>query len=78
MVPGMAERDRFTCREQWNDWWRVASPPAGRALYRVNTGALWTWCTPHLWLPRGRQPGRRPGWGWVRHAPGRGAALTGY
>jgi hypothetical protein len=77
MVPGTVERDRFTSREQWNDWWRVTSPPAGRALYRVNAGALWRWRPTRLWQAGSRQPERRSASGWVRSAPGR-EALTGY
>ena len=77
MVPGTAERDRFTNREQWKDWWQAASPPGGRPLSRVNASGLWTWRRPQSWRWSSRQPGTRPGWGWARPTPGREAA-TGY
>jgi hypothetical protein len=77
MVPGMAERDRFTSREQWNDWWRVVSPPAAGALFRVNACALWRWRPARLAPFGSRPPGRRFSWGWARHTPGR-EVLTGY
>ncbi|MCA9876218.1 MAG: hypothetical protein KC442_00490 [Thermomicrobiales bacterium] len=36
MVPGLAERERASLREQWTDWMRVVSPPlAGHRLFRI-------------------------------------------
>lgn len=77
MVPGTAERDRSTSREQWNDWWRVNSPSAGRALRRVNAGALWTWRPALLLRPGVRQEKSRADGGWVGQVAG-DEALTGY
>jgi hypothetical protein len=77
MVPGTAERDRFTSREQWNDWWRDASPPAACGLHRVNTWAPGAWLATRLRQWRSGQKRTRAGWGWVRHAPGV-EALTRY
>jgi hypothetical protein len=77
MVPGTAERDRFTSREQWIDWWRVVSPPTDRTLHHVNAGVLWRWLPAHLWRSGIGQQKTRARWGWVRQALSR-EVFTGY
>ena len=71
MVPGMAERDRFTIREQWKDWWRVTLPPAGRGLHRVNAGTPGIWYATSMQRWRSRQQASRGGWERVRFGVGR-------
>lgn len=76
MVPGTVERDAFTSREQWHDWWRITAPPAACALHQVNSGSWWTRCRSLRWRVQARPPGARARWGWVRPPAGR-EALTG-
>lgn len=77
MVPGTAERDRFTSHEQWIDWWRVASPSGSRVLQHVNAGPRWTWPPVLLRRSQIRRKATGSGRGWFRQGLRREVS-TGY